>query len=166
MSEDRGSSVYAAFIAEQLSRQDARKASLEQRGISVITSSGTLVSLLFALVAVLTGAEDFELPEDAQPWLFAAAAAFVLAGIGGILTNVPGRYSSPEAASLDKVIEERWSDSPEDAEAEIAATQVEIFARAKAVNSFKGKILIAAVAAEVLAVLFLAIAIGVILARG
>jgi hypothetical protein len=164
VSEDRGSTVYAAFISEQLSRQDTRKASLEQRGISVVTSSGTFVSLLFALVAVLTGAEDFELPSDAQPWLLAAATAFVLAGIGGILTNMPGRYRSPDAATLNQVIAERWSDSPEEAENEVSAARVEVFARAQEVNSSKGRILVAAVAIEVLAVVFLAIAIEVILA--
>jgi hypothetical protein len=164
VAEERGSSVYAAFIVEQLNRQDERKTSLEQRGISVVTSSGTFVSLLFALVAVLTGAEDFELPGDAQPWLLAAAAAFVVAGIGGILTNAPGRYRSAQAASLEELIDEGWSDAPEDAEGEVAAANVEVFKRAKVVNELKGRILVAAIAIELLAVVFLAIAIEVILA--
>jgi hypothetical protein len=164
VSPDRGSTVYAAFIAEQLSRQDARKASLEQRGISVVTSSGALVSLLFALVAALTGAEGFALPTDARPWLAVAAGAFVLAAIGGILTNIPGRYQSPHTPALDAVVETRWSDSPEEAEREVAATQIEIFAVAKEINTRKGEILIAAVVLEVTAVIFLAIAVQAIVA--
>lgn len=67
MSAERGSSIYAAYVNEQLAAQDSRKTSIEQRGIAVITTSGTLVSLLFGLVAVLTAADDYQYPEEQSP---------------------------------------------------------------------------------------------------
>lgn len=46
--------VYGEFIKDELEVQDKRKASFEQRGLAVITTSGVLVTLLFALAALST----------------------------------------------------------------------------------------------------------------
>ena len=56
---DGGRSIYADFIKEQLDAQEARKVSLEQRGLAVITTSGALVTLLFGLTAL--GAAGYHL---------------------------------------------------------------------------------------------------------
>lgn len=50
----QGTSVYSDFLAGELAAQDARKASFEQRGIAVVTTAGTLVTLLFGLAALST----------------------------------------------------------------------------------------------------------------
>ena len=78
-----GSEVYADFIKSMLDAEDSRKSSLEQRGISIITTSGTLVTLLFGLTAAITGAKTFTFPAAARDWLTPAAIAFdVAAGQG------------------------------------------------------------------------------------
>ena len=41
-----GSEVFGAYIQKELDRQIERKASLEQRALSVITTSGALVAAL------------------------------------------------------------------------------------------------------------------------
>ena len=50
--EDSGYTVYGEFVKDELEAQDKRKASFEQRGLAVITTSGTLVTLLLARRAV------------------------------------------------------------------------------------------------------------------
>jgi hypothetical protein len=167
VAEERGGTVYAAYIKEQLAAQDARKASIETRGISVITTSGALVSLLFGLVGLLTGAEHYELPDGAHPWLYAAMIAFVIAAVAGIVTNVPVFYSGVKTSDLQKAVKGSiWGDTPDDAERRVAATNVKVLATAKSRNTFKGFVLLAAIVFEVLAVLFLALAIRVILTTG
>jgi hypothetical protein len=44
--------VYGPLINAQVEDEQARKTSLEQRGLAVITTSGVLVSLLFGLGAI------------------------------------------------------------------------------------------------------------------
>jgi uncharacterized integral membrane protein len=162
---ERGSTVYAAYIADQVAAQEARKVSIEQRGLAVITTSGILVSLLFGLTTTLAGAADYQLPSGAEPWVFAALVAFVLAAIAGILINLPLRYSGVKSTALRGLLKENWDDSPIVAEKRIAATQVKIIATAKKRNKRKGQILFFAAGAEILAVLFLAFAIrGILLA--
>jgi len=160
---ERGSAVYAAYIKDQLSDQNARKNSIEQRGIAVVTTSGALVSLLFGLTAVLTGARHYHLPAAAKPWLSAAMAAFVLGAIGGIVTNLPLFYIGVRPSELRSAVKKRWHDSVEDAEQRVAATQVKVLARAKTLNTVKGFVLFGAIGAEVAAVTFLSFAIGIML---
>jgi uncharacterized membrane protein len=161
--DERGSSVYAAYIESQVRDQEALKGSIEQRGVAVITTCGTLVSLLFGLAAVLTGVEKYELPSAAEPWLYAALIAFVLAAITAIVTNLPLFYIGVRVEELRGAVKNRWSESPEDAKQRVAATQVKVLARAKKLNKVKGIFLMAAIVAEVFAVVFLALAIRAIL---
>lgn len=161
--DDRGSAVYSGYIKDQLVEQDARKESIEKRGLAVITSSGTIVSLLFGLVAVLTSADGYTLPSDAEPWLIAALVAFVLAALAGIVTNVPLLYLAVKPPQLRRLVDDFWADGPETAEKRVAATQLKVLARAKSMNAAKGWILVAAVLAQLSAVVFLALAVRVVL---
>jgi capsid protein len=158
-----GAAVYAAYVAAQVAGQEARKSSSEQRGLAVITTSGVLVSLLFGLTAILTGAADYQLPEVSRIALLAALVFFVVAAIGGIVTNLPRSYRGVTADALKKQIDERWNDSAARAQREVALTDLKVIRRAKEQNSWKGRSLIIAIAAEILAVLCLAIAVGAIL---
>jgi hypothetical protein len=160
---DRGSAIYAQYIKDQLTEEDARKESIEKRGLAVITTSGTIVSLLFGLVAVLTGAKEFKLPAGAEPWLGAALIAFVIATFAGLLTNMPLLYLGVKAKELKLAVADLWDDEPKVAEKRIAATHVKVLTRAKSLNAAKGWILVGAVTAELAAVIFLALAVKSIL---
>ena len=166
MPGDRGSTIYAAYIKDQLDGQDARKQSIEQRGITVITTSGTLVSLLFGLAAVLTGVQNYKLPSGAEHWLYAALVAFVVAAIGGIVTNLPLTYIGVRAADLRTAVKRKWNDKPEIAEQRVAATQVNVLDRAKQLNTIKAWVLFGGIVAELFAVVFLALAIRIVLTSG
>ena len=163
MPDERGSTIYAAYIRDQLSDQDARKSSIEQRGIAVITTSGTLVSLLFGLVAVLTGADRYQLPGGAESWLFAAMIFFVVAAVAGIVTNLPLWYIGVKAGDLRSAVKQKWADAPSVAEQRVAATNAKVLERAMQLNTAKGFILLVAITLEVVAVVCLAGAVRVIL---
>jgi hypothetical protein len=163
---DRGSTVYTDYCKDQIDEQEARKESIEKRGLAVVTTSGTIVSLLFGLVAVLTGADKYELPSGAEPWLGGALGAFAVALLAGIVTNVPLLYLGVEPKELRHAIDSFWNDSSDTAEKRVAATHVKILARAKALNAAKGWILVGAYCAQLVAVVCLALAVRVILVSG
>jgi hypothetical protein len=54
LSDVKGGS-YGPTIESQLDEERARKASLESRGIGIVTTSGALSTLLFGLVAFAAG---------------------------------------------------------------------------------------------------------------
>ena len=88
--EPGGRAIYADYIKEQVEAQEARKLSLEQRGLAVITTSGVLVTLLFGLTALtVRRAATFDIPNTAAGLLVGALVFFVLAALLAIITNLP-----------------------------------------------------------------------------
>jgi hypothetical protein len=156
---DHGSTVYLAFISSLLASEESRKASLEARGIAVVTTSGALVSLLLGLVAAITGSKTFVIPASAYTPLFSGGVLFGIAAALGILTNVPFLYKSVKLASLRVATTDLWTDTPEDAELMVASTQIGLYASARASNSLKAIFVLIALVVEVAALIPIIIAI-------
>ncbi len=155
-----GSETYSAFIKEQLEEQEARKLSLEQRGHSVITTSGTLVTLLLALATVVLGKEA-AWSTAAEAFLYAALACFVIAAGTAILTNAPMFYYTVRPEVLRNAVRDKWQDPFSVAEQRVAATRANLLQTAKRLNDYKAYALIGAMGFEVLAVIFIAVSVGI-----
>ncbi|MGH3026588.1 MAG: hypothetical protein ACRDLR_09095, partial [Gaiellaceae bacterium] len=52
-------SVYRSLIDDELARETDRKSSFESRGLQIVSSAGGIVTLLFALAAVVTNLKTF-----------------------------------------------------------------------------------------------------------
>ncbi|HXP21413.1 MAG TPA: hypothetical protein VN840_17355 [Streptosporangiaceae bacterium] len=164
MSEMNAGAAYAGLIADQLAEERNRKTSLEARGITVITTSGTLATLLFALTAGLTTAAKFRLPGPARLPLLLALVAFVAAAAFGLATNLPLRYQEPTSAGLARLVSARyWSGPAEIGQLRVAEAEITALAAARSANGRKVTLLLAAILSEVLAVVFLTWAIAVVL---
>jgi hypothetical protein len=160
-----GGELYRAFIERQVTDQNVRKASLEQRGIAVITTSGALVTLLFALVATITKTEGYVLPSAARYPLYGAIALFVLAAIAAITANVPLSYQTANVDALQAAVRDFWDDSEATAGRRIAATDLKVLRAAKRANQLKAYILMWALIVEVVAVGFVGLSVGITLYR-
>jgi hypothetical protein len=160
---DLSISVYGDFIKEQIDAEVVSRSSLEQRGLAVITTSGALVTLLFGLVAVLTKANTFVLPASSRSWLKWAMLFFVLGAVCGIITNFPLLRRGARPNDLGKVIADNWADPPSMGQRAVAQARIDILRNAILLNLIKGSALLAAMIAEVIAVLFVALAVSKIL---
>jgi hypothetical protein len=160
-----GWQVYTEYAKAELDLQHSRKDSLEQRGLAVVTTSGALVTLLFGLVAVLTDVTDFALPNAARPWLYSALGLFFLAALGALLTNAPLRYVTVKPEDLREAARTRWEDSAKAAHRKVFITRVNVMADTKRKNDLKGRVLLAAMAAEVLAVGSVGMAVRLVIAN-
>lgn len=162
--EAPGRTVYEEFIREQLEAEETRKTSIETRGVSVVTTSGALVTLLFALAAIQTSRKGFVLPADARVWLEWALVIFVLAAILAVATNMPLPYKTARPSDLQSAIEEFWGDQADEATQMTSATRVAFLERAQLINQVKGYLLLSAFVAEVVAVALLAVAVTKVMA--
>jgi hypothetical protein len=155
--------AYGAFIADQLTEERSRKASLEARGVTTVTAAGTLVTVLFALTAGLTAAPHFTLPAGARVPLLIALIAFVIAAVFGLTTNLPLRYREPTARGLARLIDARfWAAPAQIGERRVAEAQVALTAAMRSANNLKVRLLILAIAAELIAVICLSCAVAII----
>jgi len=130
------------------------KASLEQRAITVITTSGVLVTLAFGFAAAITKAQNFKnFTEEERVLLVAALSLFCIAALIALLINVPKSYDSPAisdmlAGATPKAI--------------LANRVLAAVDNAREINNRRASSLALAFAAQMLAVLVLAIAVGVV----
>jgi hypothetical protein len=159
-----GRSLYAKYIDEQTAAQEARKTSLEQRGLAVITTSGALVTLLFGLTALSVRPDSrFVIPGVAAALLVVALAFFVLAALFAIVTNLPRSYEGVTVDALRGAVNSRWEDDEVTASRMIALTQLKVLASAKAMNNQKGLALALAMSSEIIAVALVGAAVGFVL---
>jgi hypothetical protein len=159
-----GSEVYGDFVQAELERQTARKASFEQRALSVITTSGVLVTLLFGLSALSTKQQaTFTLPGTAKVLLLVALTFFVLALGAALSVNVPMVYTNVTAGGLRSAVRQHWNDTPSAARRRLANTRITVLEAAGRVNRVKAWVVFGAIACEFCALLLLAAAIAVVI---
>lgn len=152
-----GADTYSDFVKTLLDAEAARKTSIEAKGSAVITTSGTLVTLLFGLVAVITSRATFKLPLSAHGWLMAAVISFVVAVAAAILVSVPLPYGQTSITVED--LQDWWNDSLPDAEAAVAGARLLGLTAARRMNSLKVLVLGIALLAEFVALAMLTVAV-------
>jgi hypothetical protein len=151
------SDVYASFVKSLLDAEDSRKSSLEQRGIGIIATSGTLVTLLFGLTAAITGSKSFAFPSAARCWLTSAAILFVVAAAAGIGTNIPLFYG--KIVVEQNILEAVWDDGTPDARRAVTGAWLKRLHAAQAVNNVKAWIFVAGAVLELAAAAMLTVGI-------
>jgi hypothetical protein len=151
--------LFADLVGELLDAEDKRRASLEARGASVITVSGTLVTLLLGLAAVITNDKTFELPAGARDPLSLAVVAFVIAALLAIATAVPQRSRITDPAELGRLLPTIWDRGTDFAFKKATATRLQQLASMQRANDRKALALLGAVIAQVVAVLLLSWAV-------
>lgn len=155
-----GTAVYDEFLKEELTSQEARKSSFEQRGLAVVTTAGALVTLLFGLAAIAsrTGhGEPFATEE--KIWLAVALVCFVVSAFAALATNFPVRYDGVKADDIRGRLTESDPNNAEQAHRDIALTQITILQEAKGKNALKGRFLFTAMLFEILGVVAAGVAI-------
>lgn len=160
--EQPGWTVHAEYVKELVSLEETRKDSLEKRGLAVITTAGALVTLLFGLAALSTRkSQTFSLPTPAEISLAIGLGLFFVSACIAIATNVPLPYRGLDVKLLRRDLEcGDWSAPVEAAAQKVTGTRLRVLEDATTKNGRKAKLLLAALAFEVLAVAAVAAAIG------
>ena len=140
---------------------------METRAIGVITSSGALATLLFALAALVTKPAGYELPDLARLLLGATLVAFMVAAVLAIIAARPGTYQEVDIGSLrDAATRDAMSAPAEEGEPVIANVLVDIIDKAREMNGVKAGFLTKAVTVEAVAAVLLAASVAIILLYG
>lgn len=155
------------LVQDQLTEERSTKSSLEARAIGVITSSGALAALLFALAALVTKPAAYAPALAVRFLLGATLVAFMVAIVQAILASRPGSYQEVSLESLHDVATKTAMEAPADeGEPEIARMLVTIIERARERNAKKARFLKNAVTAEAAAAVLLTGAVALILLLG
>jgi len=152
---------YDDFLKDRIAAEEARKTSLEQRGIAVVSTSGTLITLFFGLAAIITSRQGYSPPSDFRSHSAWALAFFLLATLVAVATNLPLPYSDVKAKELNSG--EMWQETATVAKENVFDFRVTLLQGLQKRNGLKALMVVAAMAAQGIAVLFVALAIWSIL---
>ncbi len=157
--------VYAAFLATRITEEEKRVVSLQTRGLAVVTTSGTLVTLLIAITKFGLGKDAAQVPITSRWLVGVATVLFVLAALGGLVANLPRTLGRPRLEDLVKRMDGSWNDPRSGAEKAVALARAKALSEQEQANDGAARAVVAALAAEVLAIGLAAIAVCVILAN-
>lgn len=160
---ERAGPFYATFLATRIADEEKRVASLQTRGLAVVTTSGTLVTLLIAIAKFGVGKDAAQVPALSRWLVGVATVLFVLAAFGGLAANLPRKLGRPRIEDLVKRMEGSWNDPGSGAEKAVAVARATALGEQEQANDSAARAVVAALAAEVLAIGLAAIAVCVIL---
>jgi hypothetical protein len=119
--------LYSEVAAAQVADKRAAKESLERRALQVVTTSGTLLTIIFGLVALVTREQAFVIPTGARVFLYVSLVLFVVAAGLGLYANKPSEsYDTLAPDGLRKVIDDSNHHSEFGAHVRIAKAQVAV----------------------------------------
>jgi hypothetical protein len=100
-------SVYADFLELELKAERDRKAALDTRGSSLVTSSGALFAVL-AGVGSIGRATSAPVPGQGPPLLVVALIGFFAAALFGISAQWNRQYQVVNTEGLRQIVDDIW----------------------------------------------------------
>jgi len=151
--------TYAAFIEAELKAERERRTAYDARGMSLVTTSGSLVALLAAVVAFVRAGESFVFPRAALIPLVAALVTLAAAAGAGILANWNRLYAVPKPVTLERLLSDRWAvDDEVDARNHVGSMQVSTIDSLRQGNNWKAWCITVGLGAQLLALVALSVA--------
>ena len=95
-----GGDVFTAFVEAEVKAERERRASLDARGVGILTTSGTLLTLVFAIGAIVTGVTGYTPPAASVILLTLGLVGFVAAAFCGLMANRLKKYDVVTPAQL------------------------------------------------------------------
>jgi hypothetical protein len=155
--------TYSTFIENELKAERDRRSSLDARGLAVVTTSGSLITLLAAVGAFVTSRQQFRLPSDAILPLMITLGAFVLAALCGLLASHNRPYQVAHADTLTEMVGNRWATTEVDARNIVARVNALTVTSLRHGNNKKAFLVVAGLVCQLVALISLSVAIYLIL---
>jgi hypothetical protein len=164
---DRAGAVkgYQAFVESQVAQERALKASLESRGITVITTATSLATLAFGVSAAGSALKTLTLSFWSIALIFLGVLGLLLAAIVALRTNTPRAYIEGQPSEVKDLLTryKRWTPAEMDAARQVTLLEIDIWSGAVDQNEEKATRLAQAIVLEIAGVVLLFAAALIIL---
>jgi sirohydrochlorin ferrochelatase len=155
--------TYATFIENELKVERDRRTTLDARGLSIVSVSGSLTTILVAVGAFASGRKDFKLPHVAIVPLFITLGAFVVAAIVGIIASAGRRYQVTTPPALAAMLTNHWQDEEVDARNFVSIQHVKTITSLRSGNRRKELLVITGTLFQIGGIIALSVAVFLIL---
>jgi hypothetical protein len=164
MDEERVGELYLDLAVDQLNEERGRKASIEQRAVMVISTSGVLISLQFAIATVRMRVESFVVPNPAFVLLAVALVLLIVAAALALAVNIPlRRHPVIEVSRLAALFDAGGDETaPRLVLASMHKTRVAVLAALRIDNDRKARLLVSGLVIELAAIFLVAVAVIIV----
>lgn len=147
-------SRYANFIESELKAERDRKAALDTRGGSLVTSSGAIFAILVGVGSVgrVTGSQ---VPDSVGPLLILALISFLASGIVGICVQWNRKYEVVNERGLTELLTDLWREPQGASMRRISANYLRTIGTLRSGNGSKEVLLRWGYSLQVAAIVFL-----------
>lgn len=157
--------TYLEFVEAELKAERDRRSTHDSRGQALVTTSGALVTLLTGLAAVVRTGNAGRFPPAIPIAVGIALGLFVCAAACGILAGWNRHYALASYTTLNRMLNEHWTDDEVDARNNVATVHAMTVHTLRQVNAFKAACVSIGLVVQVLALIALSVAIAVVIAN-
>jgi hypothetical protein len=166
MADDTVGDVIGALAADQLQEERQLKDSLTQRAATIISTSGTLVTLLLGASALVTQNKSFTVSYSVLIDAAIAVALLIVAALVALVLNGGWRQGAIPVETLRSInFKGNWGEIDYDKVQEIHDARLDLITRFRTANKWRARLLMLALSLECVAVAFLTIGTLEILLR-
>ncbi|MCV7423812.1 hypothetical protein H7K45_24970 [Mycobacterium yunnanensis] len=155
--------LYLAMASELLTAEFDRRKTLESRGSALLTSSGTLLTLIFGLTVIVTGKDHVYADRCSVILLLAALVAFVLSAVIAIFVQTYGfRYAVLSQDGLRSLPRDdaEWARRADDATRAMLSKKVSTICSLRNGNNTKATLVAFSLGFQVVAIALLSASVG------
>jgi hypothetical protein len=157
--------AYSAFVENELKAERERRAAFDLRGQGLVTTSSALVTLLAGTSALVKTGTAVTIPSTVLILVCAALTLFAIAAACGIVASWNRAYTVAKVSTLQSMLKDRWGDDEVDARNNVGAVQLKTVHTLRVVNKFKARCISTGHIAQVAALVVLATAVVLVIAR-
>jgi hypothetical protein len=154
--------VYESLAGKVLEAEQDRRRRVESRGSTVLTTSTTMLTLIFGLTVIVTG-KEYTFKSHYAVWsLTLALGAFVVSAVLAIFVQTYGfSYVVISTQTLDSLVKNaNWNRTEDDARRMWVSRQAETIKTLRKSNDRKSDLIKWSLGSEVLAIVLLTLASG------
>jgi hypothetical protein len=142
---------YAAVIKSELDEEQATTTDFRSRSLTIVTTSGGLVTLLAGLIAIAAGgSKTWEIPDGALWPLGVALGSYVVAAFLALSIHIPRITNRATIEGLEELLEA--DDDDDEATMAIADLQLATLTSMRVLNGERSWFLLSSIAAEIVAI--------------
>lgn len=162
---DDGGEALSTFINGQLATERERRTAINTRGAGLITTSSGLSTLIFGAAALVTGAKDFVAPRLTLWALAGTFLAFMAAAFCGLMSTrtISADVVMPAQLEEWRARDDVWQNTKTNVRRLLAKADIRALATLRAGNNRKMWWARLGFAAQLVALVMLAVAVGAIL---
>lgn len=134
----------SSFLVEEVDKEDARRGSLETRGLAVTSVATGLVAIVGLAQKILPAGFSVD-NRPAVTTIFIGLIILAISAVSGALLNLPTRFSLVDPIELQQLAQSTWSNEIKESQKRIFASRALYLRQLQRANDRRGILLFIAV---------------------